>query len=84
VLYGTTWGGGATNCGCGTVFAVTPSGSETVLHRFEGGKDGAFPSAGLINVGGILYGTTYAGGGGNCPASRSFPGGCGTIFSIAP
>lgn len=63
VLYGTTSGGGGTGCtnGCGTVFAVTTSGAETVLHNFEGGSDGADPVAGLVNFDGALYGTTFLG-----------------------
>ena len=37
-LYGTTWAGGAANAG--TVYAVTPAGSETVVYSFKGGADG--------------------------------------------
>jgi uncharacterized repeat protein (TIGR03803 family) len=61
-LYGTSQQGGANNLG--TVFTITPSGTETVLYGFKGGKvrDGQFPQAGLINVKGTLYGTTYEGG----------------------
>jgi uncharacterized repeat protein (TIGR03803 family) len=81
-LYGTTEEGGA-NCsassGCGTVFSITPSGTETVLYSFgSGSEDGTYPFAGLINLKGKLYGTTNAGGA-NC---RSASGGCGTVFSI--
>jgi uncharacterized repeat protein (TIGR03803 family) len=53
-LYGTTEYGGNTKCstglgGCGTIFKVTPSGKETVLHRFSGRPpDGANPSTGLV------------------------------------
>jgi uncharacterized repeat protein (TIGR03803 family) len=69
-LYGTTWGGGGNLCyssyyinTCGTVFSVTPGGSEKVLHRFSGtAYDANLPIAGLIDVGGTLYGTTYGGG----------------------
>jgi uncharacterized repeat protein (TIGR03803 family) len=87
-LYGTTARGGAHKCpsvgaGCGTVFAVTPSGKEHLLHSFSAGKDGALPLAGLVDDNGTLYGTTYAGGVGRCAAS-SAPRGCGTLFSIAP
>jgi uncharacterized repeat protein (TIGR03803 family) len=50
-LYGTTSGGGTGLCnngtGCGVVFKVSPSGTETVLHSFME-SDGAFPEAGLI------------------------------------
>jgi uncharacterized repeat protein (TIGR03803 family) len=35
---------------------------ESVLHSFGGSGDGANPQAGLINVGGTLYGTTGSGG----------------------
>lgn len=61
-LYGTTFSGG-TN-GDGTVFSLTPSGQEHVLHSFGayGSGDGVRPLAGLINVGGTLYGTTALGG----------------------
>jgi uncharacterized repeat protein (TIGR03803 family) len=51
-LFGTTSAGGITagNCfpgGCGVVFSVDMAGTETVLHRFTGSPDGAFPYAGL-------------------------------------
>jgi uncharacterized repeat protein (TIGR03803 family) len=89
VLYGTTRWGGTHQCSskgtaCGTVFSVTPTGKESVLYSFAGGKDGAIPEAGLVYVNGTLYGTTYGGGGGKCGATSASPGGCGTIFSIAP
>lgn len=67
-LYGTTVSGGSggTSCGgCGTVFKVDRSGTETVLYSFAGDPDGASPEGGLIQDGeGNLYGTT-AGGGAN-------------------
>jgi len=60
-LYGTTYVGGA--FGAGTVFVVSPSGQEIVLHSFSGGADGGFPLAGLVRDGnGNLYGTTRSGG----------------------
>jgi len=82
-LYGTTQQGGITAgvctntglgfTGCGTVFKIDTTGNETVLYRFTGGTDGAFPSAGLVRDGaGNLYGTTTAGG-----ASNS-----GTVFNL--
>ena len=71
-LYGTTLGGGAN--GDGTVFAITTSGSETVLYSFKGGSgDGENPYASLINVDGKLYGTTTEGG----------ANGGGTVFAIS-
>ena len=88
-LYGTTFGGGVHECfssgtGCGTVFMVTRSGKETVLHSFKGGSDGSGPSAGLVDVGGVLYGTTESGGSVNCSATRYYSAGCGTVFEISP
>jgi|HubBroStandDraft_4_1064222.scaffolds.fasta_scaffold00105_9 uncharacterized repeat protein (TIGR03803 family) len=68
-LYGTTSAGGTSNQG--SVFSVTPSGSETILHSFTG-SDGSLPYASLIYVKGKLYGTTYNGG----------TSGAGTVFSI--
>ncbi len=64
-LYGTTFAGGRTGCGgsCGTLFKIKSSGKETVLYRFTGGMDGANPSASLLAVEGVLYGTTEYGGG---------------------
>ena len=69
-LYGTTLGGGAS--GKGTVFAISPSGTENVIYSFKGGKDGATPEAGLTNLNGTLYGTTFAGGSGKA----------GTVYKI--
>lgn len=76
-LYGTTEYGGSTACsgGCGTVFGVSTAGTETLLYKFQGGNDGANPTAGLVNIKGTLYGTTYYGGGTNT---------YGTVFAIAP
>lgn len=79
-LYGTTEVGGDISCnvngqlGCGTVFKITPNGTETVLYAFKGGNDGLAPFAKLINdENGNLYGTTVQGGAGNQ----------GTIFKIS-
>jgi len=60
-LYGTTYAGGARNGG--TLFAIDPAtGGEIVLHSFGKGKDGRAPKASLINMDGMLYGTTNRGG----------------------
>jgi uncharacterized repeat protein (TIGR03803 family) len=72
-LYGTTLGGGDTLQG--TVFKVTDSGVERVLHSFSccsPRSDGIYPLDGLIPSGGDLYGTTREGGSGRD----------GTIFKI--
>jgi uncharacterized repeat protein (TIGR03803 family) len=78
-LYGTTFFGGlGTGCdiyyaGCGTVFKVDTSGTETVLHVFSGAGDGWNPTARLIlDSAGNLYGTTGYGG----------TYGQGTVFKI--
>jgi len=71
-LYGTTPYGGV---GPGTVFKVTPSGKETVLHSFAGGRDGDFPYAGpVFDKKGNLYGTTGSGG----------ANGKGIVFKVTP
>ena len=64
-LYGTTYNGGIH--GRGIAFELTPreggGWTETVLHSFGNGSDGANPYAGLIiDANGNLYGTTLAGG----------------------
>jgi uncharacterized repeat protein (TIGR03803 family) len=67
-LYGTTQeGGGATGSGfgpygLGTIFKVSTSGNESVVHSFQGSPDGAYPLSTLIALHGVLYGTTSAGG----------------------
>jgi uncharacterized repeat protein (TIGR03803 family) len=69
-LYGTTTQGGAAHCsdfsvsGCGTVFKLSKTGIETVLHSFAGyPNDGEGPTARLIfGAKGVLYGTTLMGG----------------------
>ena len=59
-FYGTTYSGGASNDG--TVYRITPSGTETVVHSFSG-SDGANPKASLVlGSDGNLYGTTFYGG----------------------
>lgn len=72
-LYGTTYQGGA--YGFGTVFTVTSSGTESVLHSFNAnGKDGFYPEAGLIpGPTGFVIGTTNKGG----------TVGVGTVFGVS-
>lgn len=79
-LYGTTATGGERGhvAGFGTIFEVSRSGTERVLHAFDG-ADGASPRASLVELAGSLYGTTGKGGA-HCPDIR----GCGTVFSLKP
>ncbi len=80
LLYGVTEFGGSGSCsglpGCGTAFSVDPATrTETVLHAFEDdGTDGLQPLSGLIELNGLLYGTTATGG----------ANGNGTVYSIDP
>lgn len=60
-LYGTTFEGGINSRG--TVFKVTPSGTESILYSFQGPPDGSEPIAGpILDKSGNLYGTTQGGG----------------------
>jgi uncharacterized repeat protein (TIGR03803 family) len=83
-FYGTTLLGGSSGCyssdgTCGTVFKITPSGTLTTLHRFNG-NDGGNPSGWLVQAAnGTFFGTTYGGG-----SSSNCGGGCGTVFKITP
>jgi uncharacterized repeat protein (TIGR03803 family) len=71
-LHGTTLVGGTG--GHGTVFEITPGGTETVLHSFAGNPDGTYPAGGVIlGKKGVLYGTTIVGGSGH-----------GTVFKVVP
>ncbi|HTR27010.1 MAG TPA: choice-of-anchor tandem repeat GloVer-containing protein [Terriglobales bacterium] len=85
VLYGTTVSGGAfcSPSGCGTVFELTRTGKESILHSFGAAGDGYYPYGGLVlDKQGNAYGTTYAGGysTGEC----AYFGGCGMVFKVTP
>ena len=71
-LYGATFAGGAANLG--TVFKISKTGKQTVLHSFTGKPDGEHPSSTLFrDSGGNLYGAAYEGG----------ANGFGAIFKIS-
>ena len=75
-FYGTTYAGGiGTSTTDGTVFKLTPSGQETVLHTFTANPDGSEPTGDLVAYAGNLYGTTDSGGSYNTG---------GTVFKITP
>lgn len=80
-LYGTTNVGGTS--GLGTVFELSPNGdgtwTETILHSFAGGNDGAYPRADLILKGNSLAGTTLIGG---SATGCEFGTSCGTVFEM--
>jgi uncharacterized repeat protein (TIGR03803 family) len=81
VLYGTTNPYASGDPGYGTVFSLTPPSSpggvwtQTLLHEFTDGSDGAFPYGGLvIDPSGVLYGT----------ASQAGTSGHGVVFALDP
>jgi uncharacterized repeat protein (TIGR03803 family) len=77
-LYGTTEIGGAYGYGYGTVFSLpVTGGTPTVLASFNG-TNGIRPFSGVTLSGGMLYGTTFAGG-----AYGGSSGGYGTVFALA-
>ena len=61
-LYGSASFGRVSGCdgslGCGVLFKLTQSGKETVLHRFTGQADGAFPQDLISDRAGNIYGAT--------------------------
>jgi uncharacterized repeat protein (TIGR03803 family) len=70
-LYGTTQLGGAD--GYGTVFSVSPAGTNLLILATFNQTDGAYPNGGLaLGTDGNLYGTTAQGG----------AGGAGTVFRL--
>jgi uncharacterized repeat protein (TIGR03803 family) len=76
-LYGSASFGGVIGCdgslGCGVIFKVTQAGKETVLHRFTGQADGAFPQDLISDAAGNIYGA--AGG-------SYMHGNTGTLFKL--
>lgn len=89
-LYGTTGrggyrGGDCSSDGCGTAFRLSYTNGAwvfTPLHAFSG-PDGANPSAPVtLGPDGTLYGTTYLGGGADCPLGPQ--GNCGVVFRLRP
>ncbi len=78
-FYGTAADGGA--YGYGTLFKTATTGKTKVLYSFMGAYSGATdagtPEASLLNVSGIFYGTSAAGGGNGCGGR-----GCGTVFAF--
>jgi uncharacterized repeat protein (TIGR03803 family) len=77
-LYGTTSDGG-NDChglGCGVIFSLDQTGTETVLYSFEGNSGGYAPYAGLVrDSSGNFYGTAQFAG---------FDNGFGTVFEFTP
>jgi uncharacterized repeat protein (TIGR03803 family) len=76
-LYGTTLNGGSDEY-YGTVFEISTSGREKVLHSFTAFYDGINPAGSLLCVNGSFYGTTTAG-----PGTTGFNSGFGTVFNMS-
>lgn len=87
-IYGTTFYGGTYDEG--TLFKLHANSSgyvETIIHNFGYGQDAAYPVAGVIEAGGILYGTTIGGGTHAnallCKHYGGSPNGtCGAVYSV--
>jgi len=75
-LYGTTIYGGVSQGCCGTVFSMTPAGTEAVLHEFGATQtEPSGPLASVTYVGGLLYGTVINSGAANSG---------GGVYSVTP
>ncbi len=82
--FGGTIGGNCGASGCGLVYKLAKRNSNwmlTPLYDFQGGDDGTNPQTANVVIGpnGILYSTTYYGGG-PCTSGD----GCGTVFMLQP
>jgi uncharacterized repeat protein (TIGR03803 family) len=75
-LYGTTFEGGGPRSDemFGSVYSLTPSGKERVVHGFGEKTDGRYPECTLLPTNGALYGVTIEGG-----ANEQ-----GIVFSVTP
>ena len=75
-FFGNTYYGGNAFYSFGTVYKLSSTGEETVLHTFEGKADGAYPQSPLAqDAAGNLYGAAFSYGGANS---------AGTVFRITP
>jgi uncharacterized repeat protein (TIGR03803 family) len=92
-FYGTSGGGDCVACppfpgdpfsaGCGIVYKVDASATETILHTFTG-PDGDFANGVVTDAAGNLYGSTFWGGDGTaaCPGGTFQRPGCGVVYKI--
>ena len=80
VVYGATYSG---LNGSGGVYQLQQAGSRwnfKRLYNFAGGGDGAGPVFLTLGPNNVLYGSTNAGGNGNCDSGA----GCGLVFKLTP
>jgi uncharacterized repeat protein (TIGR03803 family) len=80
-MYGETIEGGL-NTELGTIYRITPDGTETVLYSFTNDIGIWYPAGGLtFDSAGNLYGMTLEGGG-TCYGDDY--SGCGAVFELSP
>jgi len=84
-MYGVAQNGGNPGCsfngtGCGVIFKVS-SNKLTVLYRFSGATDGAFPQQVVVSPSGDLYGVAEVGGDLSCGVGMGY--GCGVVFKLS-
>lgn len=76
-LYGATAYGGTGSCssgpGCGTLYKVATTGTESILYSFTGGADSAYPNGVVLDAAGNIYGSASGGYAGT---------GYGTVFKL--
>jgi hypothetical protein len=83
-IYGTLTVGGNKTCSstCGVVYKLSPNANgqltESILHVFTGGNDGAQPDEVLMDTKGDLFVSAYAGGVTGCAD------GCGAVVELSP
>jgi hypothetical protein len=69
----------------GLVMGANGEWTETIIHSFQSGSDGATPESALtVGKDGALYGTTYAGGYTGLGTGGCVGDGCGTVFELQP
>jgi uncharacterized repeat protein (TIGR03803 family) len=76
-LYGTTGGGGKSNLA--TIYEISKSGKESVLHSFKGIPDRQTSQDLFLAPDDTLFGAEYLDGG-SCSAEGQY--GCGTMLSL--
>lgn len=81
-LYGVTT---ANDTVLGTVFMLSPGGTETVLYAFQYvAQQASLPTGGVVmDAQGNLYGAARNGGGYNCPELDPLNPDCGSIYRLA-
>ena len=73
------FGAGGTHTGL--IYRLETDGTVKALHQFSGGSGGYSPETGLIDVGGVLYGTAAFGGDLSCIFFNGEEG-CGLFYQI--